>query len=66
MATYHQERNAAGLRALWTPEPGRWKCISDKRGRMASCMSFDNEKDALAYCANTGDVLLPPPEGGAE
>lgn len=62
MSTWHQNQNPAALMKLWQREPGKWKCISDRPGQPASCMSFDNEADAVRYCANTGDVLIAPPK----
>lgn len=60
MATWHQNRNPENARQLWAPEPGKWKCVSDKPNRMASCMVFDDEEAARRYCEKTGDVLIPP------
>lgn len=61
MATWHQQQNPAALRALWTPEPGKWKCVCDRPGQMAGCVTFDNRQKALDYCDNTGAILVPPP-----
>lgn len=61
MATWHQQQNPTALQQLHTPEPGKWKCVSDKPNQPASCMSFDNEPDAKAYCERSGDRLIPPP-----
>lgn len=60
MASWHQSKNPAALASLWTPEPGKFKCISDKAGQPASCMTFNNRPDAERYCQNTGDVLIAP------
>lgn len=60
MASWHQNQNGAGLSSLWAPDPSRWKCISDKPGRFASCMSFETEEQARAYAAKTGDIIIPP------
>lgn len=62
MATWHQNQNKSAIAMAWAPEPGKYKCVSDKPGRMASVMVFDNLADAEKYCANTGDVLIMPPE----
>lgn len=62
MSTWHQDRNPGALQALWTPEPGKYKCVSDRPGQAASCMSFDNQADAEAYCEKTGDILISPPQ----
>ena len=61
MATWHQQQNRSALQQLHTPERGKWKCVSDKPGQQASCMTYDNEADALAYCQRTGDHLIAPP-----
>lgn len=60
MATWHQSKNGSGLAALWAPSPGKWKCISDRPGKAAGAMLFDNEADARRYAAKTGDVVIPP------
>ena len=60
MATWHQERNAAGLSALWEPHPSAWKCIDDKPGRPAGSISFECESKAKAYAEKTGAHLIPP------
>lgn len=60
MSTWHQDRNPSALQALWTPDPTKWKCISDKYGGFASCMTFDDEASARQYAAKTGDIVLPP------
>lgn len=62
MATWHQEQNLAAVRALWAPEPGRYKCIDDKLNQMASCISFDNLSNAQRYCIKTGAHLILPLE----
>ena len=62
MSTWHQRQNAAVQQLLWAPEPGRYKCVSDKPNQTASCMVFDNEQDALTYCEKTGDTLVRPPK----
>ena len=59
MSTWHQQQNPTALAALWAPTD-KWKCVSDKPGLPAGCMSFDDEADARRYCARTGDVLIPP------
>lgn len=60
MSTWHQNRNPAALVLLYKPEPNRWKCVSDRPNHLASCMTFDNQADAEAYCKKTGDILIPP------
>lgn len=60
MATWHQQRNPAGLQALWKPHPTEWKCVSDKHNQFASSMSFTDETEARAYAKRTGNVLIPP------
>ena len=60
MASWHQQQNPAGLLALWTPHPTKWKCIRDTYGHFASCMTFDNAVHAREYAAKTGDMLLAP------
>jgi hypothetical protein len=60
VSSWHQDRNPGGLRALWTPHPTKWKCVSDRAGQLASCMSFDDEAEARAYAAKTGGILIPP------
>lgn len=60
MSTWHQQRNPRALAALWTPHPTEWKCVSDKYGQCASSISFQEEQDARAYAAKTGDTLIPP------
>lgn len=60
MSTWHQNRNKAGLTALWQPHPTHWKCVSDKYGQCASSMTFENEQQARAYAARTGDAIIPP------
>lgn len=59
MATWHQQKG--GYLHIYKPEPGKWKCISDKPNQLASVMIFDNEDDAVRYCARTGDTLVCPP-----
>ena len=61
MATWHQQKNRAALTSLWTPEPGKFKCITDKPGQTAGAMVFATLADAQRYCANTGATLIPPP-----
>lgn len=60
MSTWHQERNPAGIAALWAPHPTKWKCISDRHGQFATSMMFEDEAAAKAYAAKTGDVVIPP------
>ena len=62
MSTWHQQQNPTNLQLLWKPEPGLYKCVSDKPNQTASCMVFDNEAQARAYCQHTGDVLVMPPK----
>lgn len=62
MATWHQNRNQDAIAALWRPEPGKFKCITDKHGQPASCMVFDNLEAAQRYCEKTGDTLICPPK----
>jgi len=60
MATWHQSQNQAAIKALWTPHATKWKCISDKHDRPASCMTFDDRKSAKEYAERTGDILIAP------
>lgn len=64
MATWHQQRNTAGLAALYRPEPGRWKCITDRPGEHAGCITFASREEATAYARRTGALIIPPPEPG--
>lgn len=60
MATGHQEKDRGAIAALWSPVPGKFKCVSDRHGRCAGAIIFDNLADAQAYCEKTGDVLIAP------
>ena len=60
MATWHQERNSAGMAALYAPHPTLWKCVGDKPNQCAGAMLFKSQTDAETYCKNTGDLLIPP------
>jgi hypothetical protein len=60
MATWHQQRNPEGLRSLWQQHPTQWKCISDRPNECAGSISFNDEAEARAYAAKTGDRVLPP------
>lgn len=60
MSTWHQNKNQPALAALWSPHETKFKCISDKPGKLASCMTFDTLEDAQTYCSKTGDILIPP------
>lgn len=63
MATWHQQRNAPAMAALWAPVPGRWKCISNKPGQSAGAMLFESQADAERYAERTGDIIIPPARG---
>jgi hypothetical protein len=60
MATWHQSRNAAGMRGLYSPHATEWKVISDKRGECAGSISFTEESKARAYVERNGGLLVPP------
>lgn len=60
MSTWHQSKNTSALMALWSPHPTKWKCVSDRFDRPASCMTFDSKEDAEAYALKTGDVVIAP------
>lgn len=60
MATWHQSKNPTAIKSLWTPEPGKWKCIDDKPNQMASSITFATKEEAERYCANTGSIMIPP------
>lgn len=60
MATWHQSRNPAGLRSLWTPDPRLWKVIDDKPHQFASGQLFRRKRDAERNARNTGGLIIPP------
>lgn len=60
MATWHQSKNTAGLRGLWTPHPTEWKVIDDKPGQFAGSISFGDEAAARNYADKRGGIVLPP------
>lgn len=64
MSTWHQERNKGAIQLLWAPDPVNWKCVSDKHGEFASCMTFPDEASARAYAKVTGDHVIPPSNQG--
>ncbi|AEG53163.1 hypothetical protein [Sinorhizobium meliloti] len=60
MATWHQMKNADGMRALYAAKPGIWKVVCDKPHEMASAIEFSNEADARANAARTGGRIVEP------
>lgn len=64
MATWHQNRNPAGMRGLYAPKPGVWKVVSDKPGEFASAIEFSDETEARRLADRNGGFIIPPSAEG--
>lgn len=60
MATWHQERNRAGMNALYRAHPSEYKVVSDEVDKMAWAMLFAERAAAEAYREKVGGILIPP------
>lgn len=60
MATWHQNRNAGGMRALYAPHESGWKVVSNPVGALASAIVFREESAAIAYQKRCGGIVIAP------
>ena len=52
MATWHQNKNRAGMAALYTPPAKGYRVVIDPPGGFASAVEFTRKRDALKFIRN--------------
>lgn len=60
MATWHQNKNVAGMRALYTPKARTWRVVDNKPGQFASAIEFNNGADARKFARRNGGFIVEP------
>ncbi|ESQ85434.1 hypothetical protein AEAC466_04525 [Asticcacaulis sp. AC466] len=60
MATWHQNKNVAGMSALYKSHPTEWKVVDDKPGQFASAQTFRTKREALKLAKRNGGIIREP------
>ena len=58
MATWHQNKNRAGMIALYSKPAKGYRVVNDKPGEFASAVEFTVKRKAERFAKRTGGIIL--------